>query len=125
MAKPITVEYCSEFCKSLNFTFLSTSIKKAKDYVDIMCPKKHIFNINWDAFRYKKKCPVCTKIQDKNRRKTPVKKLVDYINNAGYKIIRFINGYQDNRSKFLVKCSNNHVYPTDWQHFKDRGQKGR
>lgn len=59
-SKRLDYQYVYNFIKNEGFILLSKTYKNAKQKLNIVCPKGHLFQITWDNFFNGKRCSICS-----------------------------------------------------------------
>lgn len=85
--------------------------KNGSTVFTFVCPKGHTDTGTYGSFLAGHMCGFCTK---KKQNKESIKK---YMSECGYVLLS--GDYKNGKSRFTVKCGNNHAYKTTWNTFRD------
>jgi hypothetical protein len=80
-------------------------VKKTK--LIAKCKNGHTFNTSWDRwFNSNDRCCECVKI------KKTKKKILDFITPYKFSVVKWLDGFKNADSRFIVKCNNGHEFET-------------
>lgn len=101
--KKPAIEEILKFLKLKEFTLLSKEYINNYSKLEVMCPKKHIWNITWGNLKNGNGCPDCY-----GNRKHTLEEVQTIVGEFGYKLLKleFINIDK----KIDLICPKNHIY---------------
>lgn len=103
------------------YTLISTfdEYKTRKAKLNTMCPHGHKFKTSHERwFVGNTRCPDCAKINSANSQKLKENTVADFIKKYGFKIDKWIDVCENQKSKFIVECNNGHKYETCFGNLK-------
>ena len=90
----------------------SVFIKNAATYVNITCPKGHIYECSFESFKNKgRRCRKCS-----GSHKHTIEEVKDFANQYGYEVIS--DTYLNNKTHLIFKCPKDHKFSMRFDHFK-------
>ena len=116
MGKRLTYTYVKKFIESDGSILLSDSYKNNRTKILIQCPDGHEYNMTFNDFQGRHRCPFCYNKRRRSDKKLTYKYVKNFIKDHGY--ILLSNDYTNSRTELLIKCSNGHEYNTTFNNFQ-------
>ena len=90
----------------------SVFIKNEATYVNITCPKGHVYECSFESFKNKgRRCRKCS-----GSHKHTIEEVKDFANQYGYEVIS--DTYLNNKTHLIFKCPKDHKFSMRFDHFK-------
>ena len=87
-------------------------IKNEATYVNITCPKGHVYECSFESFKNKgRTCRKCS-----GSHKHTIEEVKDFANQYGYEVIS--DTYLNNKTHLIFKCPKDHKFSMRFDHFK-------
>lgn len=87
------------------------------------CAYNHEIEISFNNFLKNKRCKKCADEKLRKDRQRPVDEIYSYIKKYDFSFIKWVDEYQNCKSKFIIKCNNNHIICTNYNNFKKSKNK--
>jgi hypothetical protein len=116
MSKRLTYEHVKETIEKIDgYKLLSTEYINCDTKIKIKCPKNHEFNIRYNDFRRKHKCPICSLNTLGDDKRLTYDFVKEQFKKYGYELIS--TEYKNVRSMLSVKCPKGHIFNITYANF--------
>lgn len=97
-----------------NYTILSTweEYQNNKTKLTITCPKGHALEMSYGMFLQGNRCKTCQRKKLSEIQRIPLSEIEENIKNHGFKILKWLEPYKNRNSRFIIECSNDHIFET-------------
>ena len=106
--KKLTFDLIKDSVQKRNYILLSEHYNDAFQKLDLQCPYGHVFSMEWNHFQQGCNCPICAKVNRKNKRKHSFTYIKGKIEAKGYKLLS--TEYENNKTKLKVQCLCDHIF---------------
>lgn len=113
--KKWTIQEISLYLNEYDYKLLSTEYKTQKDKLEMICPKEHKPSISFDNFKKGKRCNDCHQENKSSLFRKDIKEIEDEYVKIGYKVIKGLDTYENQKSPLIVECDKGHKYDTYYQ----------
>lgn len=123
MTKRHSYGYVKEFVEKEGYKLISTEYINNKVPITVQCDKGHEpYEVRFANFKSGKRCPECAIIKRNESKRISPDKVKDMVEEAGYTLLKIIEGSKGSHKRLVVKCDKGHEpYEVTYQNFS----KGR
>ena len=89
--------------------------------IDLQCNRGHVYKVKFNYFQQGRRCPVCKKLNNGDRCRTPFENVESYIKEVGYVLLS--KEYTNAHNSLAIQCNNGHVFNMNFSSFKNGGQR--
>lgn len=86
------------------------------------CNKGHMYTTQFTHFKRGKRCRFCGYIKVGENNRLNVNKIINLIEEIGYKLLTPIEDYKNEKTKLKLQCDKGHIYTTQWCVLRDGGR---
>ena len=104
----ITYDYVKEYVESFGYKLISKEYINSRTKLDIICDKGHKCSINWDNFKYGKRCKECNKLNQRKRYQHSYEHVKTYVESLGFSLLS--ENYSNRQELLNIKCSKGHEF---------------
>lgn len=99
----LTYEYIKEYIESFGYKLISSEYINSREKLNMKCCNGHIISMNWDNFKYGKRCRECANKKLSDERKFNYEDVKKKIELMGLKLIS--DKYESNNKNLKLICS--------------------
>ena len=104
----ITYDYVKEYVESFGYKLISKEYINSRTKLDMICDKGHKCSINWDNFKYGKRCKECNKLNQRKRYQHSYEHVKAYVESLGFSLLS--KNYSNRQELLNIKCSEGHEF---------------
>ena len=104
----ITYDYVKEYVESFGYKLISKEYINSRTKLDMICDKGHECSINWDNFKYGKRCKECNKLNQRKRYQHSYEHVKAYVESLGFSLLS--KNYSNRQELLNIKCSEGHEF---------------
>ena len=116
----ITYDYVKEYVESFGYILISKEYINSRTKLDMICDKGHKCSINWDNFKYGKRCKECNKLNQRKRFQHNYEDVKAYVESLGFSLLS--KNYSNRGELLNIKCSEGHEFSMTYKAFKRGGR---
>ena len=113
--KKYSYNQIKEYIESFDYLLVSKEYKNVGTKLNLVCPKKHFFDMSYSCFRQGQRCPECAGVK-----KYSYNQIKEYIERFGYKLVS--KEYKNNNVKMELVCPEGHGFEIVYSSFR-RGHR--
>ncbi|MBC6695335.1 hypothetical protein H9L25_00890 [Terrisporobacter mayombei] len=106
--RKLDINIIREYVESFGYSLETDYYKNSRTPLDMRCDKGHNCSINWDNFKYGRRCKKCNNEKLNKRFKLSYDYVKNYIESFGFKLKS--KEYINYEGYLKMECSNGHVF---------------